>query len=137
MDKSLFIFLLVGLGFLYVATNSVGDIQKKDDRLQNSEYQMEHKYDKYYTTDSIGQEIIDLTGAAPAEQVEAWNASLLKGDMLALYPDFSEMKHFVKDRVRGEPIVKRLLDHIGNVEDKYFSGKINSEEAKRMLGTFR
>ena len=137
MDKSLFIFLIVGLGFLYVVTHFVGDIQKEDDRLQNTEYQMEHKYDKYYTTDSIGQEILDLTDAPASEQLEAWNASMLKQDLISLYPDFAEMKHFVKDRVRGKPIVQKLLKYIDGVEDKFFSGKINSEEAKRMLGTFR
>ena len=137
MDKSLFIFILIGVGFLYFITNFVGDIQEEDDRYQNTEYKMEHKFDKYYTTDSIGQQILDLTDAPPAVQVEAWNTSPLKDEFLTLYPDFSEMKHYVKDRVRGEYITQKLLKHIGDVEDKFFSGKIDSEQAKRMLGTLR
>ena len=137
MDKSLFIFILIGVGFLYFITNFVGDVQEEDDRYQNTGYQMEHKYDKYYTTDSIGQQILDLTDASPALQVEAWNASPLKDEFLALYPDFTEMKNYVKDRVRGEYITKKLLTHIADVEDKFFSGKIDSEQAKRMLGTLR
>jgi hypothetical protein len=134
MDKSLLIFILIGVGFLYFITNFVGDIQKEDDRLQNTEYQLKHKYDKYYTTDSIGQEILDLTDAPVAEQVDAWHNSPLKVEFLSLYPDFSEMKRFVKERVRGEPVTQKLLAHIDDVEDKFFTGKVDSEQAKRLLG---
>ena len=137
MDKSLFIFILIGVGFLYFITNFVGDIQEEDDRYQNTEYQAKHKYDKYYTTDSIGQEILDLTNASPAEQVEAWNESRLKEEFLALYPDFSEMKHYVKDRIRGDAVKQKLLTHIDEVEGKFFSGEIDSEQAKRLLSTLR
>ena len=137
MDKSLLIFIAVGLGFIYITTNFVGGIQKEDDRLQNSEYQVQHKYDKYNSVDSIGRAILDLSEADPSIQVDAWNQSPLKSEFLELYPDFSEMKHFVKDRVRGEYIIKKLLGHIDNVEDQFFSGKINAEQAKRMLGTLR
>jgi hypothetical protein len=134
MDKSLFIFILIGVGFLYFITNFVGDIQEEDDRLKNTEYRHKHKYDKYYTTDSVGQEILDLTDATPSVQTDAWNSSPLKEEFLSLYPDFSEMKRFVKDRVRGEYITQKLLSHISDVEDKFFSGKIDSEQAKRLLG---
>lgn len=137
MDKSLFIFIVIGIGFLYFVTHFVGDIQEKDDRYQSNLYKMEHKFDKYYMTDSIGQQILDLTDVTPSEQIEAWNMSPLKDEFLALYPDFSEMKHYIKERVRGEPITKKLLKHIDNVEDKFFSGKIDSEQAKRMLGILR
>jgi len=133
MDKSLFIFLLVGIGFLYFITKFVGDIQQEDDRLQSTEYVQKHQFEKYYTTDSIGQPILDLTDAPASIQVEAWNKSPLKKEMLSLYPDFSEMKRFVKERVRGEPITQKLLSHIGAIEEKFYAGKIDAEQAKRQL----
>ena len=132
MDRSLVIFILIGIGALYFITNFVSDLQK-DDQYQNTEYKMAHKFDKYYTTDSIGEQILDLTDAAPHIQVEAWNTSPLKDEFLALYPDISEMKKYVKERVRGKYIVQKLLAHIDDIEDKFFSGKIDAEQAKRML----
>ncbi|MBA1419986.1 MAG: hypothetical protein FAF03_11155 [Epsilonproteobacteria bacterium] len=57
MDKSLMIFIAIGLGALYLVTNFIGDIQAEDDAYKNSGYQQEHIYDKYQTTDSVGQDI--------------------------------------------------------------------------------
>lgn len=136
MDKSLMIFIAVGVGFLYFITNFVGEIQE-DDNLQNSEYKEKHKYDAYHNVDSIGQEILDVTDAATSVQVAAWNASMLKKDFLLLFPDFSEMKVFVDERVRGKVLKEKLINSLNDAEDKYFSGAMNAEQAKRSLETLK
>ena len=133
MDKSFMIFLAVGIAFFYVVTTYVGDIQKEDEVYQNSEYKQEHKYDQYKTTDSIGEEILDVTSADHETQVEAWNHSSLKQEFLDIFPDFDTMKTFVKNRVRGEYLIGRLTDQISKVEDAFFSGSMNAEQAKRAL----
>jgi len=136
MDKSLMIFIAVGVGFLYFITNFIGDIQE-DDTLQNSEYKEKHKYDGYQAVDSIGQEILDMTGAETSVQVAAWNASILKSDFLMLFPDFSEMKVFINERVRGKAVKEKLINSVNEAEDKYFSGTMNAEQAKRSLDTLK
>ena len=136
MDKSLMIFIAVGIGFLYFITNFVGEIQE-DDNLQNNEYKEKHKYDAYQNVDSIGQEILDVTGAATSVQVAAWNASILKNDFLMLFPDFSEMKVFVNERVRGKAVQEKLINSVNDAEDQYFSGTMNAEQAKRSLDTLK
>jgi hypothetical protein len=133
MDKSFMVFLAVGIGFFYVVTTYVGDIQKEDVKYQNSEYQGEHQFDEYYTTDSIGQDIIDATLADPVTQMKAWNQSNLKQEFLELFPDFDTMKVFIKSRVRGEPLVGKLTKGVSDVEDKFFSGTYTAEQAKRAL----
>ncbi len=133
MDRSLLIFIAVGVGFLYFITNFVGEIQKEDDKYQNQEYQQKHKYDQYKSVDSIGQEILELTGADAATQVAAWKESRLKQEFLALFPDFDDMKKFVKMRIRGDVLQAKLLKMIDDVEGKYFSGTMNAEQAKRAL----
>jgi len=136
MDKSLMIFIAVGIGFLYFITNFIGEIQE-DDNLQNSEYKEKHKYDAYQNVDSIGQEILDVTGEAASVQVAAWNGSMLKNDFLMLFPDFSEMKVFVNERVRGKSVKEKLINSVNDAEDKYFSGTMNAEQAKRSLDTLK
>lgn len=136
MDRSLLIFIAVGVGFLYFITNFVGDIQE-DEKFQNEEYKKEHQYNKYQSADSIGREILDMTDAPADVQVEAWNSSPLKTEFLTLFPDFSEMKIFVKERVRGEVLQTKLTGLVNTVEDKYFSGSMNAEQAKRSLGTLK
>jgi len=136
MDKSLFIFILIGVGFLYFITNFVGDIQQ-DEKFQNEEYKQKHQYDQYKTVDSIGREILDLTSASVNTQVQAWNDSALKKDFLELFPDFSEMKIFVNERVRGDALKAKLIDSVDEVESQYFSGAMDAEQAKRELSVLK
>ena len=133
MDKSLLIFIAIGVGFLYFITSFVGEIQEEDDKYQNLEYQQKHKYDQYHGVDSIGQEILDLTGADAATQTAAWKESRLKQEFLALFPDFDAMKKFAKERTRGEALQAKLFKMLDDVEGKYFSGTVNAEQAKRAL----
>lgn len=136
MDKSLLVFIAIGIGFLYVVTNFVGELEK-DDNLQNNEYMKKHKYDVYQSVDSIGQEILDMTGTDANTQIAAWNSSQLKEEFLTLFPDFEDMKFFVKERVRGKILQEKLARTIEQVENKYFSGTVNTEDAKRILSTLR
>jgi hypothetical protein len=137
MDKSLFIFIMIGLGFLYFVTTFVGDIQAEDEKYQNNASQEEAKYSQYDTVDSVGDTILDLTGVDAKTQFVAWGKSAIKDDFLALFPDFSYMKTFVNERVRGEILKPKLLKTIESVEEKYFSGGINIEQAKRELRTLK
>ena len=133
MDKSLLIFIAIGVGFLYFITSFVGDIQEEDDKYQNIEYQKKHMHDQYQSVDSIGREILDLTEANTATQMDAWENSRLKEEFLTLFPDFSEMKKFVKERTRGDALQAELFKSIDEVEGKYFSGTMSAEQAKRAL----
>ena len=131
MDKSLFVFMLVGVGFFYVVMNIV---KETDTAVESNTNYPKEQYVQYYKVDDIGQDIIDVTGIPVATQIKAWNESSLKEELLEIFPDFDTMKGFVKNRVRGEALQKKLLDKINEVEDKFFSGTINAEQAKRMLG---
>jgi len=133
MDKSLFIFIAVGLGFLYVITNYVSDIQEDDDRFQNTEYNQKHKFDQYQSVDSIGQEILTVTEVDANTQIVAWQESKLKEEFLTLFPNYEEMKIFVKERTRGDALQAKLLKTIDDVESKFFSGTLNAEQAKQSL----
>ena len=132
MDKSLFFFVLIGIGFIYFITQFVGDIQQ-DDKFQSEEYKQQHQYDQYNSVDSIGREILDLTDAPVNVQVGAWNNSELKKEFLELFPDFPEMKIFVTERVRGEVLKAKLNASIDKTESDYLSGAMNAEQAKRSL----
>ncbi len=136
MDKSLFIFILIGVGFLYFITNFVGDIQE-DEKFQNEEYKLKHQYDQYKTVDSIGREILDLTDASINTQVQAWNNAALKTEFLELFPDFSDMKTFVNERVRGDALKAKLFSQIDDVEAQYFAGTMDAEQAKRELNLLK
>jgi len=137
MDKSLMFFIAIGLGFLYFVTTFVGDIQAEDDAYKNNDYSQEHIYDKYQAVDSIGQDILDLTGANVKTQLGAWNNSMLKDEFLELFPRFDEMKNFAKDRIRGKILQDKLIATISTIEDKFFSGTMDAEQAKHELSSLK
>ncbi len=137
MDKSLLIFIAIGMGFLYFVTSFIGDIQEADDNYKNTDYIMEHKYDKYLSVDSIGQEILVVNDADASTQVAAWHASAVKIEFLDLFPDYSEMKKFIKDRTRGDALQAKVLKVIDEIEGKFFSGTLNAEQAKQMLDSLK
>ena len=137
MDKKLFFFAVIGIGVLFVLTNFIGDVQKGDKRLQNEAYIQEHGNDQYKMTDSIGQDILNLMGVDEQKQVEVWNRSDLKVEFLSLFPDFSEMRRFANERIRGKFLKEKLLRHINKIEGEYFAGNIDAEQAKRLLELFQ
>jgi len=129
------LFILVGIGGIYFVTNFVGDIQEEDEVFRNSSYDKKNQYNQYKNEDSIGREILDVTGASLSIQEGAWHASPLKKEFLEIFPDFSGMQLFAKERVRGQALKEKLKNTIESVETAYFSGAMNSEDAKRKLGT--
>ena len=136
MDKSLFFFVVIGVGFLYFITQFIGDIQE-DEKFQNEEYKQKHQYTQYKSFDSIGRYILDVTDAPVSTKVQAWNNSKLKTEFLELFPDFSEMKIFVKERLRGEALQAKIIASLDDVEGQYFSGDMNGEQAKRELSLLK
>jgi len=133
MDKTFIVFILIGIGFFYVVMNIVKETETPAERAQTTSYQQE-QYAQYYKVDNIGQDIIDVTGAPAGVQVKAWNQSPLKEELLEIFPDFDTMKGFVENRVKGDLLRQKILSRISEVEDKFFSGTIDAEQAKRMLG---
>jgi len=131
MSKNFMIIMIIGVGGLYFLTNVIGEIKDSNSNLQSDNYRENNKYNKYYSSDSIGQDIIDATLADNQTQLEAWRHSSLKVDFIELFPNFDEMKIFIKERVRGTYLINRLNSLINNVEEKYLGGSINVESAKR------
>jgi len=131
MEKGLLIFIAIGIGGIYLITDFLGDTTHKEGgKEQNIAY-------KYQSVGNIGQIILNVKGIDTATQVAVWNASILKEEFLDLFPDFIGMKEFVRERVKGDALQVKLLEHIESVEGQYFSGTLNTEEAKQALGLLK
>ena len=137
MDKGLLVYVAIGIAGIYFLTNFVGGIQDEDDRLKNDEYNTKHQFDEYHASDSIGQNILDLTGADTYTQINAWQESTLKYEFLELFPNFSEMKKFIDDRIRGKALKRKLHTTVNKIEDQFLSGMIQTEQAKRQLSSLK
>ena len=89
---------------------------------------------KNYKLDSNGNEILELSTLSLEDKKRLWNNSPLKEEMINLFPDFSEMKYFIENRIDDDGVFKRkLLTHTQSVQEKYIGGGMSGESAKNML----
>ena len=127
MGKSMIIALVMGLSLFYV----VGKYDLTAPFQNSKKYDNVHKYDKFYGSDSIGRDVLDLRGQDDESQLKAWNQSPLKDAFFTLFPDFSDMRYFIEEHLRGEFLINYLLENIEEIESDFFSGTLTTEEAKR------
>ncbi|CAA6816856.1 MAG: Unknown protein [uncultured Sulfurovum sp.] len=133
MDKSFFVFIMIGFAFFYVVTNFVGGIQEEDEDYQNNKYKQEKNYAKYNGVDSVGRETVNVIGVDEKTQLKVWHQSMVKKDFLALFPNYNEMKSEINQRVIGDGLKNKILKHIDKVEGAFFSGGLTVEQAKHSL----
>jgi hypothetical protein len=137
MDKSYLLFLIVGIGFFYLVTSGVEEIESHEVRHYSTSNSESQRYAQFNKEDSIGDAILDVSNEDVATQLNAWHYSEIKNDFIEMFPDFIRLKSFVKDKIRGDVLVDKLTSKINNLEDKYFSGLISAEEAKKDLGILK
>ena len=92
----------------------------------------------YTDTDTLGNKILLLTDIEPSKKREIWKNSVLKEEMLNIFPNYTEMHHLIESRMvdTGGTFKTTLLAQIIKIEEDYISGKITAQHAKAMLSEF-
>ncbi len=81
-----------------------------------------------------GEESLDMTTLSLNEKRQRWKNSNAKKEMLALCPNFIEMRYLVEDRIEDNSAFKKdLLKYIDSVQREFMSGKISADGAKAKL----
>jgi hypothetical protein len=135
MDKGLLFFIIIGAGLSFLLINFINGLQDEVNHHEKS--QKPNPYEQYQSIDSIGESIIDVTGADTKTQLAAWNASPLKVDFLNHFPNFYMMKEFAQERVSGDILQSKLIKKIDEVENKFIGGELSGEEAKKSLSSLQ
>jgi hypothetical protein len=132
LDKGLLGFIAVGAIAVYFVTGFVDKIQD-DDGYNKSGY-IEKNRDKdiqYQTLNSVGDRVLDLSLINEKKQITVWNRSEIKDEFLTIFPNFLDMKEFIKERVVGDDLQKRLIETIESIEERFIAGEISVDEGKR------
>jgi hypothetical protein len=134
MSKGLITFMIIGGILAYLLTGFIDKLQKEDDRLlSENKIQMQEDM-KYYKKDAVGDPVLVFRDIPETEKIAIWKRSPMYQEMLDLFPDFSEMKAFVNDRIiTNDSFKQKLLKRVEEVEDGYFSGAMTDMQVKEHL----
>ena len=87
--------------------------------------------------DVNGKEILQLQAISMEEKKKIWNNSTLKDDILALFPNFSEINYCINNQIEDDGLFKEeLLNHIDSIREKYIGGSLSVGQAKASLLKF-
>ena len=133
MSQGLIIFITIGAILGYILVGFINDIQEEDDRLITQEKMIAKEDMKYHQKDAIGQTILVFKDQPFEKKLGIWKRSPLHQEFMGYFPNFLEMKAFIKDRIVDADFQKRLTDKISEIEDAYFAGEITQPQAKEKL----
>ncbi len=141
MKKEILVFLGIGVIFSYLIMNFAKSTKVRDDSIgSGTEYDegldSEKLKTEYVVKDALGDPTLDFSNAPMNAAKAVWRASDIRKNMLNYFPKFNLMKDYVHNRLLPSPFRKALLNKIEDVEDKYLTGKISSEEAISRLKHF-
>lgn len=95
------------------------------------------EYSQLYTVNMYGEMTLVLTGLSERKKIKIWKESLLLEEMLKLFPNFTDMKRVVENRLVDDGSFKdKLLEKIMNIEDRYIGGLETGESARASLSQF-
>ncbi len=129
------ILILVGVGaiFAYFVTNFVHNIEEEDPNVYGVDENNAKKYAKYYSKDAIGDLVLDPSSISIETAKKVWASSPIKNDILDLFPKFDLIKDSIKSRLKNSEFKSYLLKKIGEIEDSFLAGEIDSDKAKKMI----
>ena len=133
--------MLFGVVVFLIISWLIGFVDKLNDDVDVNygfkEKTMVERDMRSYKLDSIGNEILELSTLTLIEKKKLWNQSPLKGEMIGLFPNFSDMKYFIESRIEDDSFFKKeLLKHVESVQERYIGGGMTGNRAKLILSKF-
>ena len=136
MSQGLIIFIAIGAILSYILVGFIGDLQDEDDKLITQEKLITKEDLTFHQKDVVGQTILVFSDNSCEEKIGVWKRSPLHQEFMDFFPNFSEMKAFINDRIVDADFQQRLTKKVNGVEDAFFSGEITQEQAKEKLDAF-
>ena len=133
--------VLGGIILFFIVSGLINFIDKLQEEVDNpskySENTTQLDNEKYYDANVVGEQIVLLNGLPISKKREVWNASLLKREMMELFPKFSLMHDMIEERMIDESDFKEgLLHTIESTEEAYIGGSITGERAKALISSY-
>jgi len=133
MNRGMIILIVVGIVAFFGITNFVGKLKNDDDRLMNEGDRQKIDDSKAFRTDVVGNEVL-VKGDAPLDKrIDTWKRSPLHDEYMGKFPDFSDMKLYIDDRVQDDELKAVIIAALERVEGKFFAGGLSPIAAKEEI----
>lgn len=136
MSQGLIIFIAIGAILSYILVGFIGDIQEEDDKLLTQDKMIAKEDLTYHQKDVVGQTILVFKDAPFEKKLGVWKRSPLHQEFMDIFPNFSQMRSFVNDRIIDGDFQQKLTQKIDQIENAFFSGEITPAQAREKLDTF-
>jgi len=117
MGKGMFILIAIGIGFIFLATDLVKNV---DDSPSSGRYSMSGsentEIQRYLKDNPAGYQVFDPSSLNLEKAKKLWNNSELKQEMMDYFPKFELMKEYVRLHVVDGKFADRLVSKIAEAE---------------------
>ena len=130
-----------GVIMFFIISGLISSINKLHDDVDVSPKYSNSKqisdYKKLESVNIYGEIILIFTEVKESQKSKIWNESFLNQEMLELFPNFTDMKQIVENRLVDDGLFKKeLLKKLNTIEDRYIGGLETSQSAKAALSSF-
>jgi hypothetical protein len=133
MKNGLLILIAIGIGFIFFATDFVKSVEDDPTSTDYTFTPEQEAIKKYFKDSPGGYKVYDPATLPLSKAKEFWNESKIKQEMMDYFPKFDLMKKYVQLHVATGDFLDLLLSKISEAELKYQTGKINYDQARRII----
>ena len=125
--------IVAGIGFMYLVTDLVSEAESTTPGLENSQSRKAREYQKYYSVDVNGDNVLNLTGLPLSKAKDVWRMSIIREKVLSTFPDFDSMKHVAKEQLQESEFKTYFLRKLWEIEGKYLDGGIGLDQTRNAV----
>jgi hypothetical protein len=133
MDKGLIVILAAGAAFIYFAMSLFNTSSSTDDSQWTDASSSKSTYSRYYKQDSVGDKVLDLNSIDTDEATKIWATAPVEQKVSDAIPDFDLAKDQASNALTDGTFKKRVLNYIHKLQNRYITGEIDADQAKKLI----
>ncbi len=136
MDKGLLVIGAIGVAIIYFATNFSGD-KPADNDISWSVSDKNDKLSPYYEEDVLGNRVLNLSKVSLDQAKSIWPSTPTAQEISSIVPDFDLARIEIENSVVEGEFRQYLFQSLEEIEGRFQSGKIQSNQAKKAILNLR
>ena len=132
MEKGLLIIVAIGAVIIYFATNFAGDASADSD-ISWSVSDTNDKFSPYYVEDVLGNRVLNFSKISLDRAKSIWPSTPTARKIASIVPDFDLVRTEIENNIAAGTFRRYLLQFLEKLQGRFYSGKIQSDQARKAL----